>query len=131
MSRCRWLLCWLTSRRAKPGSGGFSTLRPRRRRRLEPLFEALERRPARVGLGLVVLVRLGVQVLAADRAEAGAIEVAKDLVRQRERQRIACPAREVELVVVEVGRAHLVRLGCRRLILARRDRQLERGVLEA
>ena len=41
--------------------------------RLQPVFELGQRRPARVGLRLAVVVRLVVQVLAADRAETGAV----------------------------------------------------------
>ena len=91
---------------------GSGEQRPRRRRprrrRLELLFELRERGPARVGLGLAVVVRLVVQVLAADRAEAGAVGLAEDLVRQLERDRVARPGREVELVVLEVDRAQLL-----------------------
>ena len=47
-------------------------------------LQPFERGPARVGLLLLVVVRLGVQVLPADRAEAGAVGPAEDLVRQRE-----------------------------------------------
>ena len=49
---------------------------------------------------LLVRVRLVVQVLAADRAEAGAVRVVEDLLRQVERERVARPAGEVELVVL-------------------------------
>src|SRR6266542_6683631 len=69
---------------------------PQPARRLEAVLELGERRPARVGLRLFVLVRLRVQVLAADRTEAGAIRFAEDLVRELECERVAGPAREVE-----------------------------------
>src|SRR6185503_15498946 len=106
--------------------------RPRRGRRLELLFELGQGGPARVRLGLAVLVRLVVEVLAADRAEAGAVGPAEDLVRQLERDRVARPGREVELVVLDVDRPQLLVVArARRLVLARRDGHLEHGVLEA
>src|SRR3954453_10352885 len=87
----------------------------------ERLLEAklAELGPARVGLALVVVVGpRAVQVLAADRAEAGAVLAAHDPSRQRERQRVTRPAPHVELVLIEVGRAKLV-AGARLIHLAR------------
>jgi hypothetical protein len=79
-----------------------------------------------------VRVRLVVQVPAANRAEAGAVGAAEDLVRERERGRVARPAREVEAVVDGVLRRELLGVaGARRLVLARRDRQVEHRVVEA
>ena len=90
---------------------------------LELAAELVERRPARVGGDLVVRVRLVVQILAADRAEAGAVGRVEDLVGQREGERVARPGGEVERVVGDVGRAQLlVVAGIRRLVLARVDR---------
>ena len=99
---------------------------------MEAVPELGKRRPAGVRLRLDVVVRLVVQVLDADRAEAGAVGAAENLVRQLQCQGVARPGREVEPVVLEVRRAQLlVTLGRRRLVLARRDRQVENGVLEA
>src|SRR5262249_22646879 len=96
------------------------------------LAQAFERRPARVGRLVLVRVRLLVQVLATGRAEAGAVGAAEDLVRQRERDRVTRPAGQVEAVVDEGRRPQLVRpVRIRRLVLARRDRQLEDRVAEA
>ena len=60
--------------------------------------------PARVEPLVGVLVRLGVEVLAADGTETGAVGPAEDLVGQRERDRVVRPGGEVELVVGEVLR---------------------------
>src|SRR5439155_16785235 len=68
-------------------------------------------RPARVGLRLAVVVGLATQVLAANRAEAGAVVPAEDLVGQLERERVARPGGEVELVVLEVRRGQLFVVG--------------------
>src|SRR5687767_5951699 len=66
---------------------------------LEAVAELLERRPARVGLELVVRMRLDVQVLAADGAEAGAVRGVQDLLGQLEGNRVARPGGQLELVV--------------------------------
>ena len=71
--------------------------------------ETLERRPARIGIALEVLVRLDVQVLAAHRAETGAVRTAEDLVRELERDRVTRPGAELEPVVRDVLRVELVR----------------------
>ena len=136
-----------TTARPRRRTGDDDRRRPRRPRRLEAtaataaaatarttraFLELGEGGPARVRLGLAVLVRLVVQVLAADPAEAGAVGLAEDLVRQLERDGVARPRREVELVVVDVDRAQLlVVAGLVRLVLARRDGHVEHGVLEA
>jgi hypothetical protein len=79
-----------------------------------------------------VLVRLLVQVLATERAEACAVGAAENLVRQGQRDRVARPRREVEVAVDDIGRAQLVRIvRVRRLVLASRERQLEDRVIEA
>ena len=80
---------------------------------------------------LLVRVRLVVQVLAADGAEAGAVGPAEDLVGQRERDRVARPGRDVELVADDVRRRQLLVVGLLVLVLAGADRQLEHGVAEA
>ncbi len=72
--------------------------RPRTRQR------GVQRGPAARVL-VLVLVRLDVQVSAADRAEAGAIRLAQDLVRQLERHGVARPRRQVEPLVVDVRAA--------------------------
>jgi len=78
-----------------------------------------------------VLVRLVVQVLAALAAEAGAVGAAEDLVGQRERDRVARPLRQLEVVADHVLRLHLFVIGLFVLVLARVDAQLEDGVAEA
>ena len=75
-----------------------------RRQPVEPVLELGELRPS-AGRGLaLVLVRLPVEVAPAHRAEAGAVVAAEDLVRQRERDRVVGPGREVEPVLDEVRR---------------------------
>src|SRR6266511_2403159 len=127
-----------SSRRPRSNeSAGLGPARSPRRaaymnRALEPFAQGFESRPPRVGRRLVVRVRLVVQVLAADRAETGALRAAEDLVRQCQRDCIAGPGDEVEAVVLKVLRPQLLRVsGVRRLVLARVDRQLEDGVFEA
>ena len=99
---------------------------------LQPVAEALERRPARIAGDILVRVRLDVQVLAADRAETGAVGVVEDLIRQRERDRVASPGRQLELIVDHVlAPKLLVALRGRRVVLPRVDADVERGVCEA
>src|SRR5207245_5439304 len=93
--------------------------------------ERLERGPTGICRRLLVLVRLDVQILAADGAEPGAVGAAQDLVRQRERDRVAGPRREVERLVADVGRAQLLVPGLRRVVLAPLDRELEHRIREA
>src|SRR2546423_4181795 len=69
---------------------------------LEPVSQVCQRGPAGVCSLLVVRVRVGVQILAANGAEPRAVGPAEDLQRQRERDRVAGPGREVEPVLVEV-----------------------------
>src|SRR5262249_59512853 len=64
-------------------------------------------------------------------AEARAVCATEDLVRQRERNGVAAPGGDVELVVLHVRRAQLLRLGVGRLILPRRDRHVEYRIGEA
>ena len=78
-----------------------------------------------------MLVRLGVEVLAADGTEPGAVGAAEDLVGQRERDRVARPGREVEPVVLEVLRPLVFALGLRRLVLAQAELERQLGVLQA
>src|SRR2546430_1123197 len=102
------------------------------RNALQAVAELGQPAPARVGELLLVPVRLVVQVAAADRAEAGAVGAAKDLVRERERGRVTRPARQVEAIVGDVLGGQLLGVaGTRRLVLARGDRQVEHGVVEA
>ncbi len=76
--------CGPTSRRA-PGSSRTS---------------AVERRPARIGRALVGVVGAGVvEVLAAVRAQPGAVLAAEELLREREHDGVARPRRDVELLV--------------------------------
>ena len=72
--------------------------------RLEAILELRERRPARVLLFDLVLVRLDVQIASRRRGRDRRSRAAEDLVGEREHDGVAGPAREVELVVVEVGR---------------------------
>src|SRR5437667_11176921 len=100
--------------------------------RLEALAQLFECRPAAVDGVVVMPVRLDVQVAAAHGTEAGAVGAAEDLVRERERDRVARPGREVETVGLEVWRPQLLGLaGIRRLVLAGGDRDVEDGVGEA
>ena len=75
----------------------------------DPVSEPFERGPARIGVALEVLVRLDVQVLPADRAEPGAVRPAEDLVRELERDRVARPRAELEVVAHDVVGVELVR----------------------
>ena len=99
---------------------------------LELFLQRFERGPARVGGELLVRMRLLVQVLAADRAEARAVGAVQDLLRQLERERVARPGGEVERVIRDVRRFELlVARRIVRLILGRPDRQLEHRVAQA
>src|SRR3954470_14215839 len=71
--------------------------------------------PARVGLALVLVVgSRSVEVLPADGAEAEAILAAHDLRRQRQSKGITGPALQVQVIALDVRRAHLV--ACPRLV---------------
>jgi len=70
-----------------------------------------ERRPARVGLGLVVFVGLHVQILSAHGTEAGTVGSAEDLVRKLERDDIARPGAHLQFAVRDVVRPELVARG--------------------
>src|SRR5688500_22568 len=85
---------------------------PRRPRRapadaLELLAELLERSPAGVDSLLVVLVRLEVEIAAADGAQSGALVATEDLLGQCEREGVARPGGEIDLIIVDVRRAQL------------------------
>src|SRR3954452_8462343 len=87
--------------------------------------------PARVGGAVVVVLRAGrVEVLAALRAEAGALRRAQHLDRQRERVGVVRPRAEVELLVVHI-RARELLAAARLMYLADVDARHRRGVLEA
>ena len=75
-----------------------------------------------------MLVRLDVEVLAADGTETGAVEAAEDLVRERERDRVVRPGGEVDAVVREVLGPLLVALRLGGLVLAQAEleRQLSK-----
>src|SRR5205085_5170562 len=80
----------------------------------------------------LVRMRLVVRVLAANRAEAGTLGTAQDLLRNRERESVTRPRAEIELVVHDVLRTQLLRFArTRRLIFARVDLELEHGFVEA
>ena len=65
------------------------------------------------------------------RAEPGAVRAAEDLLRQRERDRVARPRREVERLPVTYSVRSSLVVGRLVLVLAGADRQLEDGVAEA
>ena len=67
-----------------------------------------ELRPARIGLGLVLVLGILVEVLPADRAQAAAVLAADDLRGSGERERVARPGAQVELVLRDVGRAQVL-----------------------
>ncbi len=99
---------------------------------LQPLAQPFERSPARIDDLVHVLVRLEVQVPAANRAEAGAVGVVEDLIRQRQRDRVARPGRELEVIVDDVLALELVvPARCRGVIFPRVHPDVECGVLEA
>src|SRR5207247_4439408 len=105
--------------------------RPVYRSSAEVVPERLEGGPARVAVLLLVGVRLVVQVLAAFGAEAGAVGPAEDLVREGERDGVARPGGDVELVVVEIRGRQLLVVGRGGLVLADRNRHLEHRVAQA
>src|SRR4029453_10647627 len=73
----------------------------------------------------------GVQVAAADRAKAGAVGPAQDLVREGEGDSVPGPRGEIEAGVLEVGRPELfVPVRSRRLVLAVIDGDVESSVAE-
>src|SRR5262249_52413267 len=123
-----------TATRCRPAgrfSSASASCRSRRRRRSSFLAQLVERGPARVDSLLHVLVRLGIQILAADRAEAGAIVAAEDLVGQCERDRVAGPGGEVEAVVLQILGPIVVTLRSGRLILAQAEGERQLRVREA
>jgi len=76
-------------------------------------------------------MRFLVQVLAARRTEPGALGATEDLVRQGQRDRVARPGDEIEVVVDEVRRAKLIRpVGIGRLVLTPNDRDLEDRIFQ-
>ena len=96
-----------TTARRRWGARRRST-RSRRPARSEVVAKLLECGPARIGRLFNVLVRLGIQVLSAHGAQAGAVGLAQDLLRKGERDRVAHPRRELEPVVDHVVRPQLV-----------------------
>ena len=92
--------------------------------------QRLERRPARVDRLVVVLVRLHVQVLAADGAEPCAVGSAEELVGHLERELVASPGADVEVPLDDVLRPQLVvpgRVGRLVLLGVDQDRQAQPG----
>jgi hypothetical protein len=76
-------------------------------------------------------MRLLVQVLAAHRAETGAVGPAEDLVRELERDGIPRPDRELEPIVDDVGALQLlVGVVVAGVVLATVDDDVDDGVLE-
>src|SRR5947209_1391442 len=86
--------------------------------------------PSWIRLRLVeVIASSDVEVLATDGAKAGAVDPAEQASRQRQRERVACPAMKVQLVALDVWRGQLFlvsRLGD----LAGVDREDGRRLLE-
>jgi hypothetical protein len=78
-----------------------------------------------------VLVRLRVEVLAADRAEAGAVRAGRGSARAARGRCVARPAREIEAIVLQILRPLLLALWLRRLVLAEAERERQLGVGEA
>src|SRR5438067_9220974 len=72
------------------------------RRMLQPVLELGQGGPAGIGRVDLVLVRLEVQVEPADRTEPGTVRAAEDLVRKRQHEPVAGPARQVEPVLGDV-----------------------------
>src|SRR5688572_30336330 len=103
--------------RTRPASGSTrpgvppADTRSADKRGSEVVSEPLQCRPARVGRALRVLVRLLVQVLAADGAQTRAVLAAEDLIRKLERDGVARPDAQLELLVDDVVGVQLV---CRR-----------------
>src|SRR3954469_3442880 len=76
-------------------------------------------------------MRLLVQILAADRAEARAVGRVEDLAGKRQRERVARPRGEIDGFVDDIGRDELlVARGVRGVVLARVDRLVDRRVRE-
>jgi hypothetical protein len=86
-------------------------------RPLQAVAKLLERRPARIDVALGVLVRLGVQVLPAYGAEAGAVWPAEDLLWKSEADCVSRPGSDLEPVVQDV-------------VGAKRVRRRRRGIVE-
>ena len=85
-----------------------------------------------ISLGLArVLVGAGVEVLAADRAQPGAVLAADDLGGQRERERVVRPRRHVEVVAVDVRRVELIAVRAGLVDLAGVDDDLGRRAGQA
>src|SRR4051812_15424996 len=87
-------------------------------------------RPARIRLALVRVLRIGVEVGAALRAQARALGPTGQLRRKRQGERVARPAGQVELPVADVGRVELL-TAAGLVDLARVDREARRRRLEA
>src|SRR6478609_116319 len=117
--------------RAARSSSGSASSPSRRRRRSSFLPQLAELFPARVDAFLDVLVRLGVEILAADRTEACAVGAAEDLLGQREGDCVPRPSREIQAIVLQILRPLLLALGLRRLVFAEAERERKLGVGEA
>jgi hypothetical protein len=97
----------------------------------ELISQLLEGRPARIEPLFGVLVRFHVEILAADRAETGALGPAENLLRQLVGDRFARPDAQVELVVGDVIGSKLVRGSSGRIVeLTRRDMWSHLGVTQ-
>lgn len=80
--------------------------------RLQLVANLRESGPPRIGLAVDVLVRLEVEVLAADRTEPGAVLTAQDLVGELQRDCVARPCGKLNVILEDVVRAQLVPRRC-------------------
>src|SRR5204862_4798976 len=79
----------------------------------------------------LVLVGVTVEMAPAHGTEARAVVPAEDLLRERQRERVARPGREIETILDDVRRRQLVRAArARGLVFAQRKLPLEDRVLE-
>ena len=101
--------------------------------RLQPFAQLLERRPARIDPLFLVHVRLDVQVLATDRAQAGAVGLVQRIFSGRSSASASrAHAERSSLSSATYGVRQLVdSAGVRRLVLARRDRPVDHRVAQA
>lgn len=99
---------------------------------LEVVLELSQRGPSWIRLAARVLVGLDVQVFPADRAQAGAVGAAENLLGNLERDRVPRPGSDLKLILGDVVRTQLVpRSRIRVVELARRDVCAKLGTTEA
>jgi len=71
---------------------------------LEVVLELSQRGPSWIRLAARVLVGLDVQVFPADRAQAGAVGTAENLLGNLERDRVPLPGSDLKLILGDVVR---------------------------